>query len=191
MSGVTIRPFEATDADYEAFALLQRTVWPESPVTIGEWKHCDRTRDPQYLLRRFVAEWNGTMVASGLCCEPWWSMRPGKYWVNLDVHPIYRRQGIGSALYDYLIELVADYNPLLIISRTHEDQTDACRFLAGRGFKRVMRHPISYLDVTAFDPKPFASKVANVEALGIEIRPLAELTEDYPDWKRRLWDLDW
>ncbi len=104
---VTIRPFEATDADYEAFSLLQETVWPELPRTVDEWKYNDRARDPKYLFRRFVAERNGTMVASGQYCEPFWSMRPGKYWVNLDVHPDHRRRGIGSALYDYLMGHVA------------------------------------------------------------------------------------
>ncbi len=83
------------------------------------------------------------------------------------------------------------YKPQMIISRTREDQMDALVFLDKREFKQVMRHPVSYLDVLKFDPKPFAGKLASVEALGIEIRPLAELTEEFPDWKRRLWDLDW
>jgi mycothiol synthase len=187
----TIRPFETTDKDYKAFALLQQAVWPEYPDTVDEWKHRDESRDPKYLFRRFVAERGGEMVASGLHCEPWWSMRPGKYWISIDVHPDHRRLGIASALYDYLLGLVTGHDPLMIISRTREDQTDALCFLDSRGFKQVMRFPVSYLDVPSFDPKPFADKVARVEALGIEIRPLAELTGEYPDWKRKLWDLDW
>jgi len=188
---LTIRPFEASERDYRAYALLQQAIWPENPNTVDEWKHRDETRDPRYLFRRFVAERGGEMVASGLYCETWWSMRPGKYWVNIDVHPDHRRRGGGSILYDYLLGLVAGHDPLMIISRTREDQMDALGFLDRRGFKQVMRFPVSYLNVPSFDPKPFADRVARVEALGIEIRPLAELTGEDPDWKRKLWDLDW
>ena len=67
---VTIRPFETTDADYEAFAVLQRSVWPELPCTVDEWKYNDRARDSKYLFRRFVAERNGAIVASGSTANP-------------------------------------------------------------------------------------------------------------------------
>ena len=187
----TIRPFETTDEDYEGFAAVELAVWPEYRDTVAEWKHRDETRDPKYLFHRFVVEVEGIMVASGIYCEPWWSLRPGKYFVNMSVHPDYRRRGIGTALYNLFMDALSDYDPNTVISNTREDQADALRFLAKRGFRQQMRFPVSHLDVAAFDPAPFGSKVATVEASGIAIRPLAEVAATDPDWKRKLWDLEW
>lgn len=205
----TIRPFEPTDAEYEAFAAVERAVWPEYPDTADEWKHRDATRDPKYLFQRFVvtlprsgddSDAPGTgpsakeasyLVATGIYCEPWWSMKPGKYFVNLSVHPDYRRRGIGTTLYNHLMSLVAEHDPITIVSNTREDQADAIHFLTKRGFQQRMRFPISYLDVPNFDPAPFAGILARVKELGIEIVSLAELAAQDADWKRKIWELDW
>jgi GNAT superfamily N-acetyltransferase len=187
----TIRPFETTDEDYEGFAAVELAVWPEYRDTVEEWKHKDETRDPKYLFHRFVAEVEGIMVASGIYCDPWWSMRPGKYFVNMSVHPDYRRRGIGTALYNLFMGELSEYDPATVITSTREDQADALRFLAKRGFRQQMRFPVSHLDVIAFDPAPFDGKVASVEASSIEIRSLAEVAATDPDWKRKLWDLEW
>jgi mycothiol synthase len=188
---LTIRPFEFTDADYEAAAAVERAAWPDHPDTVEEWKHRDQTRDPQYLFRRYVVEVGGGMVASAIYCVPWWSVTPGKYFVNMTVHPDHRGRGIGTALYNHLTDLVARLDPRLLLTATREDQADALRFLTKRGFEPVMRYPVSYLDVEAFDPTPFAGTLDRVKELGIEIKPLSQLTIADADWKRKLWDLDW
>lgn len=186
-----IRPFEATDADYEAFAVLESAIWPEFPDTVEEWKHRDTTRDSQYLFRRFLVEKEGEVVADGVYLEPWWSMKPGKYFINVGVHPDHRREGIGTALYDFLMAQVNERDPALITANTREDQTDALRFLEKRGFVRVMRYPVSHLDVPSFDPAPFASTLDRVKGLGIEIRPLVDIMHLDEDWQRKLYDLTW
>jgi GNAT superfamily N-acetyltransferase len=187
----TIRPFEPTDSDYEQFAAVEHAVWPEYLETVDEFKHNDATRDPKYLFHRFVAEVEGRIVASGIYCEPWWSARPGKYFVNLSVHPDYRRRGIGTALYQLFVDRLAELEPVLLIAHTREDQPDALHFLDKRGYKQVMRFPISYLDVPGFDPAPFAGAAEKVEALGIRITTLAELAKVDDNWQRKFYELDW
>jgi GNAT superfamily N-acetyltransferase len=188
---ITIRPFEPADAEYEAFVALQLAVWPEYRDTVDEWKHRDRTRDASVFFERYVVERQGELVASGLCCEPWWSLKPGKYYVNVDVHPEHRRQGIGTSLYDYLVDRLSEYKPTKLVSHTQEDRADGIRFLEKRGFQQVMRYPVSHLDVQGFDPKRYASKLARVEESGIDILPLSKVAEADGGWKRKLWDLEW
>jgi len=65
------------------------------------------------------------------------------------------------------------------------------RFLTQRGFKQVLRAPVSYLDLTSFDPAPFAAYPAGVKEQNIEIRPLSEIMLVEPDWKLKFWELEW
>ena len=186
---MTIRPFEFTDADYEAFAAMERSIWSGYPDTVEEWKHRDGSGEPGTLFSRFLAEVDGVVVGAGLCCEPWRSKGPGKYHVSCDVHPAFRCQGIGTALYDRLTDLLAEHGATILVARTREDQADGLRFLMNRGFEQVMRSPISHLDVDSFDADRFAGTVHRVAGRGIEIEPLARLAAADPDWKQKLWAL--
>jgi GNAT superfamily N-acetyltransferase len=186
---ITIRPFEYTDADYGALAAMQRSIWSGYPDTVQEWKHSDGSREPGALFSRFLAEVDGLVVGVGLCCEPWRSRGPGKYQVNCDVHPEFRRRGIGTALYDQLTGLLTEHGAKILVARTREDEAAGLRFLARHGFEQVMRSPISHLDVGAFDADRFAESMLRVAERGMEIVSLARLAAVDPQWKQKLWVL--
>ena len=188
---VDIRPFDQTDAEYKAFAALNRAVWPDEPQTANELKHWDKSLDPQTLFRRYVVHLDGKVVAIGEYGDTWWSMKPGKLYLRVMVHPDYRRRGIGTALYEHLWTLVAEYNPVLIIGFTREDQTAGLGMLAKYGFEQIMRLQVSRLDVQSFDPAPFAPVLAKVEELGIQIQTLAQVAASDEEWKQKLYDLEW
>jgi GNAT superfamily N-acetyltransferase len=187
----TIRPFQEHEEQYQAVVALENAVWPDFPQTIEEWRHWDETRDPQYLFQRFVVEVEGQIAAVGNYCEPWWSLKPGKYHLDISVHPGFRRRGIGSALYDKFSADLEERQPRTLTANTRENQVEAVQFLTQRGFKQVMRAPVSYLDVASFDPAPFAAYPARAREQNIEILPLSEIMLVDPDWKRKYWELDW
>ncbi len=188
---LTIRPFVKSDAEYEALCALDNAVWPEFPVTVEQWVHGDDTRDPQYLYRRVVAELDGRVVGNAYYCEPAWSYRPNKYRLGAQVHPDFRRQGIGGALYDHVMAALTPLGPNLLTAGTRESQQAGVRFLTQRGFRVVQRNPISHLDVTRFDHAKFAEIPAQVEALGVQIKSLDEIATEDLDWQRKLWQLEW
>ncbi len=89
------------------------------------------------------------------------------------------------------MEQLAPLEPVTIVAHTREDRPDGVRFLTRRGSVQQMRAPVSHLDVEAFDPAPFAAKIARVEALGVRILTLGEIAETDHDWKEKFWELDW
>lgn len=187
----TIQPFEGTDSEYEAFVALRNIVWPDYPATVGEEKHDDTTRDPKYLYKRLVVKADEKMVAYCWYCEPWWSIKPGKYYLDINVHPDYRRHGVGTACYNHIMKTLLTYDLRTIESSTREDQTDGIRFLTKRGFKQLMRFPTSHLDVANYDLNAFAGTLDKMEEDGITILALTEIQKNDIAWKRKLWDLEW
>jgi mycothiol synthase len=131
----------------------------------------------------------GVVVGAGQCCEPWRSKEPGQYQVSCDVHPDFRRRGIGTALYHQLTDLLAGHGANILVARTREDKVDGLRFLTNRGFEQVMRSPISHLDVGSFDADRLAERVLRVAERGIQIEPLARQAAADPDWQQKLWAL--
>jgi ribosomal protein S18 acetylase RimI-like enzyme len=91
---------------------------------------------PGYLFERFVAEEQGEVIAAGSLFENHWQYQPGKYDIDLVVYPSHQRRGIGSAVYDQLVERLSARQPPLasLVAGTREDQPQAIRFLTQRGF---------------------------------------------------------
>lgn len=186
---IKIRPFAYTDADYEAAVRISLAVYPDQAESVDEWRHGDRTRDPQFLFARHLVELDGRIVATGIYCEPWWSYKPGKYFVNLLVHPDHQGRGIGTQFYDFLIGHVLSREPEVVTAGTREDKAASIHFLTARGYRQVQREPISELDVREFDPEPFAGFPIRMAEQGIVIKSVADLKADDPAWGRKLWQL--
>ena len=72
---MTIRPFDYADADYEAFAAVERSIWPGYPDTVEEWRHRDGIREPGVLFCRYLAEVDGAGLARCLAGVGVWGRR--------------------------------------------------------------------------------------------------------------------
>lgn len=191
-ASMTIRPFRNHDEDYGAVVAIENAIAPDTPASVAAWKHWDRTRDPQYLFRRHVAEIDGSIVAAVSYGHTAWMHQPGKYFVRIAVAPPFQRRGIGSALYDFAVhEKLGPRQPKKLVSFTREDRRHGIRFLQKRGFRQVMRTPVSRLDTAAFDHGNFESKVQRVLDSGICIKTLRHLQEEDPQWKRKVYELEW
>lgn len=189
---ITIRPFQPTAAEYATVVAIHNAIWPEEPTTVAYVKFRDEVWPAEYLRRRFVVEQEGMVIATASYCETHWSYRPGKYAIDIAVHPDHQNQGIGGRIYAYILAEMADLPqpPQILTSLSQEDKAASLYFLGKRGFATTMRFPRSVLAVTEFDPTPFAGAVDRAQARGIEIATLAQLQTRDPDWQEHVWELD-
>ena len=190
---VKIRAFDGSDADYAAVVEIVNALWPEFPIAVSQLKHWDACREEKYRFTRIMGERDGRVVASGVFGDSQWTHVPGKYFIGINVHPDFQRQGVGSQFYEHMIREITEYEPaaIALTSDTREDKPDYVRFLTKRGFVQKMRDQTSRLDLEAFDPEEFLDVVERVEAMGVEIVSAAELEKRDPDWWREHYELDW
>lgn len=187
------RPFNASEEDYAGMVAVHNALWTDDSVTVEQMQHYDRVRDPTLLFLRNVIEDHGQIVGVATYGEPAWSLRPGKYHVEVEVHPAYQRRGMGTLLYNQAMARLAARTPqpTLYTAETREDLTGGIRFLEAHGFQQVMRSPSSVLHVPGFDSSRSDGVLERVEANGIAIRTMHELSQSDPEWQHKLYDLDW
>ena len=186
-----IRPFNWSDEDYQALIDINNAIFPDELDLPELLKHRDEARDQSYMLERVVAEVDGRAVGTASFGESAWTPVPGKFWIYVQVHPDHQRRGYGKAIYDYVVGALSEKKPTIFDSWTREDKTDAVTFLTKRGYEQVMRGQNSRLTLAEFDASEFADVVERVKESGVRIVPLAQLKEEDPDWRKKLYELDW
>ena len=189
---ISIRPFEQTDAEYEARTALSNAMYPDDYVdTVAEAKHDDAHRDPKIHIERWMAYGpDGTLVGISSAGQSSWSYHPRKLYVDVNVHPDWRRRGVGTQLFDHIRASVERFDPAKLSVGVRDDQADAIRFAERRGFSELMREWENHLDLATYNPSAFAGKSEAVEASGIRLATLTELRAEDPDgWGRRLFEV--
>jgi mycothiol synthase len=180
---------EFTDRDYAALLAVVHAVHPDSSTDEAEFRHRDSARDPAHYFQRWVWEENGVVEAYSTLMHMDWMYHPDRYYASLMVHPRARGRGIGSSLYEGLLEVLRERGALTLLMQTRETWTEGVRFLEKRGHAPGNREVESTLDLTAFDPGRFPGSEERAREAGVQILRLDELAAD-PDRDRKLWEFD-
>lgn len=193
-----IRAFLAQD--YEGIADVATVAEPERPITAQLLAASDAQRDPSLLFGRWVAERDGRVVGVAHYVQFDELRVPGEVHISVRVHPAYQRRGIGSALYETLIETLRRGAPVTHDGHVRREPVDTLKvllradklagmhFAARRGFIEYARRWESRLALEAFDPSAFPDPDAQMAEQGITLRSVAELASD-PDRDRKLYAL--
>jgi mycothiol synthase len=180
----------ATTEHYEGIAALYNSMDPQRNTSALELMEGDRQRDPRFKFQRMIAYMEDQMVGIGIYNQSIWFDHPQKFILWIEVQPEFQRQGIGSTLYEAILEALQPFDPLALRVSAKEDRPQSVRFLEKRGFQEVIRDVPSELDIKAFDLTRFAGLEDRFRANGVEIKTLSELEND-PDRNQKLYDLDW
>ncbi|MCK4410059.1 MAG: GNAT family N-acetyltransferase, partial [Candidatus Eisenbacteria sp.] len=184
-----IRPMDESDADYEATAAIWTANWPECPKTAQMYRYSAETRDPSTIFGRLAAEDDGGIVATSYFLAETDCEASNKFLVYVQVDPKRHGRGVGTALFDAVIERLGEHDPAILQSFTREDHEVGIAFLEKRGFRVSMKEQDSELDLSTFEPSKYAAVVEKVRESGIEIVPASEHAKRDPDWMRRTWEL--
>ena len=179
-----------TPDHYPGIATLYNSVDPELHLSASDFIEGDRLRDPKFKTQRWVAIEKDEVIGAGYFTQSNWFAHPQKFMIWIGVHPKHQKGGIGSALYETIMQGLQQFDPLAIRARTIEDRTQSIRFLKKRGFQEVIRDVPSELNVQTFDPTRFAGLEGRFRDSGIEIKTISELEND-PERNQKLYDLDW
>lgn len=177
--------------DYPALVAIHASlniVWPERPRTPNAWAEIDKNRSQKTKYRRLVAEEGGQVVGFASYSHSPWDYPPGGFYINVEVHPAYQRNGVGSALYDGLMNDIQAFKPPALRADAFINLPQGFAFLQKRGFYEAFRETPVHLDVTTFDPGPYAGLEPKLNTQGIYIKTVRELAVD-ADRDRKIYDL--
>ncbi len=150
------RDFEPED--YARLSEILHSVYPEYHRSPEELRFEDEMFDrKKYMLKRYsVVEPDHTgVIATGEYRHNPTMFHPQKFQLGIFVDPAWQRRGIGSSLYNRIMEELNSLKAITLRLNVREDKSESLSFLEKRGFKERMRAWESRLPVQDFDPAPF------------------------------------
>jgi DNA-binding transcriptional MerR regulator len=163
--------------------------YEDQPRTVDEMREWFQYTPPGRLHRRLVSVNENDSVTGygGYVHEAHNPEGHFTAWVIVD--PDYRRQGIGSALWDRLWEDLKEKGATRLVSDVLDNDTPGLVFAQRRGFA-IDQHFFTYeLDLASFDETPYLPDIAALEATGIRFCALADFP-DTPETRHKLYDLN-
>ncbi len=181
----------ATEADVPRILEIDNAVFPEYPETLEEFQALQaRLRAGGYATVFAVAETpTGQILGYSNFHHMPGQFDPARYRVVVCTDPAWQRRGVGSALMEQMLDAIAARGGLALETFARETMPEVVAFLEQRGFTETMRTWEYRLDVTRFDPAPFAHYLDRARQAGVEITTLAEERRGDPDALRRAHEL--
>jgi RimJ/RimL family protein N-acetyltransferase len=183
-SGVVIR--EAGEGDFARIAELISATQPE-PVTEADLLEWEQRSLTGQIRRRFVGVDAAGRIASYGIAQHNAAMGEGRFYLWVTVDSPQRGRGLGAQIYDCALDYALTQGAETLESEVREDDAAGLRFARQRGFAMVRHSFESYIDLAAFDDKPFDGLLENVQAGGVRFRSLADVAMD-PGYFRQLYE---
>lgn len=185
---IQIRDFEKSN--YPDIAKINNVVFPDMIVTGDDYIDIDSDRNPMCKHRRWIAKCNNDFVGTCTYSQNILQYNPHTFIVWVVVLPDFQNRGIGTALYNHVINALNSFSPSVVQTYARDDFPMSVRFIEKQGFRELRRNVERHLDVSAFNFGPYCDIEDNLKLQGIEIKTAHELEND-PDRNIRLYDLHW
>jgi GNAT superfamily N-acetyltransferase len=171
-------------ADYTSIAKLHNLARLD-PVSPQELYNAEMQSPHESYFRRKVAmNAENTIVGTSLV-RPHWE----RCFLSVSTHPDYRRQGIGSALYEDALAYARQQDAASLITILLDTAAEGRSFAEQRGFNLHQHWRYFQLDLTAFDQRRFAEIIPALHKRGIRFFSLADVG-NIPENQRKLYELN-
>lgn len=180
---ITIRFLQR--GDYEQTVELYNLIDPAHIQYANDWREEDKEAQARpHSRRRWVAVDDEAQRVIGYAS--FWHMRRQKFRMDLMVHPLWRRSGIGGALFNRLTRELQSVQAGTLQARAWDDWEESLQFLHRRNFAEVHRMYELRLDNLAEADFPrFAKLTERIKAQGIRITTFEdEEAKDAQFWEK-------
>ncbi len=176
------------EKDYEHLVQLFNKVW-SAPVSVEWLTNADERLGESPVFRRSVYRNDvGNIVGYSIALRMAHSA-DGRIFIDVIVDPEWRKQGIGSALYDDVLAHAHENGVTLLDAEVRDNCPDCLRFGEKRGFF-LDRHMFeSTVDLVGFDYGRLAHLVEQVEQTGIRFFSLADVGDTESE-RRKLYEVN-
>ncbi len=174
MNTATLTIREANpETDYERLAVLISAASVQ-PVTAQHIRGWDKNNPSRQIRRRAVGiNDDGQIVAYSVVVREARNVQFQRFYIGITVDETYRRQGIGTQMFDDAKAFATENGARELSSETLDNDADSLRFAEKRGYHIHTHSFASHLDLTGFDEKPYVHSILRAEASGIRFSTLA------------------
>ena len=183
-----IRPFQATDSEYEAIIAIHKKLEPERQLTINFLRAQDNEYAANHEFTRVLGEADSQVVAHGAYWHvPDSGNEPPQF--SLFVQPDYQNSDIPRQMQNYLLAQIEAMQPAAVVSEPKENELYRIQLLEEENFKLAMRFPRSQLSVKNFDFTEYTPLITRLEKEGIQFINLTQVIERDANWQQHIWQL--
>jgi GNAT superfamily N-acetyltransferase len=131
----------------------------------------------------------GQLVGAAFTFRVPWTTCDQQYWCGIRVDPSARRQGIGQALYQQIINLVAAVGGQTLAIETRAENEGIIALCRRFHLQEMYRSTEWRIDPRAVDLLPLLPAWKRMQTQNISIQTLPELQQNDPDWLPKLHQL--
>ena len=190
-TSLELKKFQPTE--YERYAQIRNSVFPDHPLSAQELKSFDDNLDKtKYYLQRYSCFNRDTGDIIGLAdiAHMAWMFNPQRYLGRIYVDRDQQNKGVGQYLYENLIVFLADLNASEAWAFGKEDMPLSLSFLAKRGFRERFRTWESWLNQAIVNLSEYSHYSEKASKAGVEISTLARELRDDPECYAKLYTLN-
>ncbi|MFO7792293.1 MAG: GNAT family N-acetyltransferase [Candidatus Saliniplasma sp.] len=186
INNLEIRKF--VESDYAHIVRLENNVFPDIEISEESLKFNDKSRSEKCKHQRYMMELEDEIIGHGFYNQWEGSYQPGKFFIYGAIHPAHQEMGYGTEIYRYILDELANFEPVKLVCHTKEDKERAIKFIEDRGFKETMRMWELELDVNSFSFGEYEGLREKLGKEGIVLTSLEELGIDEEN-NRKLYEL--
>lgn len=167
--------FQPNADGYTAICEIYNAANPQNPESVDNFKQYDSQPDSLHRNPRFVATWNGQLIAEASCIE----LQSDIFFYRYSILPDYEtlehhEQSIHAHLYAFAQQLLASRNPQRFLTNLAENHRRRLQFLQEQGFIVTSRTQVSFLDVSTIASEMIAQALSGMERLGYTVLSLPQ-----------------